>query len=121
RWQDYPLEPVVDYLNKVRDEQGLNMPVAAGINARLLRDGPIDKIVDNVKRFIDTFAREHELTVFLANIPADTPSENVHAAIAAAHTYGLKPIADDLDKIKFKPPKRESFQEFKKNLAKNAK
>jgi uroporphyrinogen-III decarboxylase len=113
RWQEYPLEPVVNFLDKYK-QQGIRAAIHAGVNARLLRDGPVDKIVDNVKRFVDAFARDHELNIFLANIPADAPANNIHAAIAAAHIYGLKPIAANLNKIKFELPKREPFAEWKK-------
>lgn len=112
RWEEYPLEPVRDYTARYRN-QGTKVRIIAGVNARLLRDGPIEKIVDNVRRFIDTFARDHELTIFLANLPMDTPAEHAHAAIAAAHTYGGKPIADNLDEIEFSIPERESFRQWK--------
>jgi hypothetical protein len=51
----------------------------------------------------------------LANIPADTNPNHVHAAVAAIHTYGSKPIAKNLDEIEFEMPKRESFQEWKRS------
>jgi Uroporphyrinogen decarboxylase (URO-D) len=111
RWQDYPLEAVAEYLQPYK-QQGIRAVISAGINARLLRDGPVDRIVDNVKRYIDVLARDHDITLFLANIPADTPSEHVHAAVAAVRTYGRLPIADNLDKVKFELPKRESFNEY---------
>jgi uroporphyrinogen-III decarboxylase len=115
RWEEYPLEPVRNYTAKYR-EQGISVRITAGVNARLLRDGPIEKIVSTVKRFIDAFARDHELSIFLANLPMDTPPAHVHAAIAATHTYGRKPIADNLDEIEFSMPERESFQEWKKGI-----
>jgi len=115
RWQDYPLEPVQEYTSKYR-EQGIKVSITAGVDARLLRDGPVGKIVSTVKRFINAFARDHKLDIFLANIPADTPPDHVHAAVAATHTYGHKPIADNLDEIEFKLPKRESFQEWKRGI-----
>jgi uroporphyrinogen-III decarboxylase len=113
RWQDFPLEPVVKFLDKYK-RQGIRVAVSAGVNARLLRDGPVNKIVDYIKRIVDTFARDHDLTMSLANIPADTPSEHIHAAVAATHTYGLKPIAADLNIIKLKVPEKEPFAEWKK-------
>jgi uroporphyrinogen-III decarboxylase len=115
RWEEYPLEPVREYSARYR-EQGTSIPVTVGLNARLLRDGPIEKIASTVKRFIDAFALDHELSIFLANLPMDTPSAHVHAAIAATHTYGRKPIADNLDEIEFSIPERESFQEWKKGI-----
>lgn len=112
RWHEYPLEPVRDYTAKYR-EQGKKVTIVGGINARLLRDGPVEKIVGTIKHYIDTFAHEHNLSIFLINIPADTPPDHVHAAIAATHTYGRLPIADNLDEIEFELPLRESFNEWK--------
>lgn len=115
RWHEYPLEPVLDYTAKFR-AKGQTMTIVAGVNARLLRDGPADKIVDNIKRFIDTFARDHNLTIFLSNIPADTPSDHIHAAVAATRTYGQLPIADNLDEIEFEMPKKEPYKEWMKKV-----
>lgn len=112
RWHEYPLEPVKEYAKRYRDK-GTPLTILAGVNARLLRDGPVEKIVEMVKKFIDAFGREDKLTIFLANIPADAPTDHIHAAIEAAHTYGRFPIADNLDDIKFELPKRESFKEWK--------
>jgi len=118
RWQDYPLEAVREYTKQYREE-GEGVTVMASINARLLRDGPMEKIVDLVKRHIDTFGRDHNLSMFLANIPADAPPEHIHAAIQATHTYGRFPIADDLNEVDFKFKKRESFQEWKEKVYNN--
>jgi uroporphyrinogen-III decarboxylase len=111
RWHEYPLEPVIEYLAPYK-EKGIHVAVMTYINARLLRDGPVDRIVDNIKRFIDVLGRDHNLFVILANIPADTPPQHIHAAVATAHTYGHLPLAPDLDEIEFKVPERESFQEY---------
>ena len=115
RWEEYPLEPVRDYTAKYRN-QGTSVRITAGVNARLLRDGPIEKIVSTVKRFIDAFGRDHVLSIFLSNLPMDTPPAHVHTAIAAAHIYGRKPIAEHLDEIEFSIPERETFQEWKKRV-----
>ena len=117
RWHEYPLEAVREYAEKLKDK-GESVSVTAGLNARLLRDGPVEKIVDNVKRFIDAFGRDYDLSIFCSNIPADAPSDHIHAAVAAVHTYGKLPIADNLDEIEFKLPKRESFDEWKKKVNK---
>lgn len=118
-WHEYPLKPVREYTEKYR-AQGIKFAVRAGINARLLRDSPIERIVSTIKRYIETFARDHELSVWLANIPADTKAEHVHAAVAATHTFGKLPIADNLDNIKVITPERETFQEWKKEKSKGS-
>jgi uroporphyrinogen decarboxylase len=115
RWQDYPLDAVRDYTKRFRDN-GETVTIMASINARLLRDGPPEKIIDLVKRHIDTFGRDHNLSIFCANIPADAPPEHIHAAIQATHTYGRFPIAENLDEVDFELKKRESFQEWKKKV-----
>jgi uroporphyrinogen-III decarboxylase len=112
RWHEYPLQAVRDYTEKFRKE-GKAVSITAGINARLLRDGPIEKIIDNIKRFIDAFGRDHGLSIILSNVPADTPSEHIHAAVAATHTYGKFPIADNLDDIELYIPTKKSFKEWR--------
>jgi uroporphyrinogen-III decarboxylase len=111
RWQDYPLEAVAEYLEQY-EAQGIRATVMGGINGRLLRDGPVEAIVDNVKRFIDVLGRYHNFSILLANIPADAPSDHVHAAVAATHVYGKLPLAENLDDVEFELPERESFAEF---------
>jgi hypothetical protein len=115
RWQDYPLEPVIDYTAKYR-EQGIKFPIRIAVNSRFLRDGPINNITDLVKRYVDTFAREHELTIFMSNPPADTNPDHIHALVAAAHTYGQKPIMQNIDEIDFRMPQRESFHQWTINM-----
>jgi hypothetical protein len=112
RWHEYPLEAVREYTETYL-KQGIRIGIILGINALLLRDGPVEKIVNTIKRFIDTFGRDHDLTISLANVPVDTPCSHVHAAVAAVHTYGRKPIADDLETIDFVLPVRESYGEWK--------
>jgi len=85
------------------------------VNARLLRDGPVDRIVHTIKRFVDAFGRDHRLTIWLANVPADAPAEHIHAAVAAAHAYGRLPVPDNLDDVEVLLPKRETFQEWKRH------
>jgi putative sterol carrier protein len=114
RWHEYPLQAVRDYTEKFRKE-GKAVTITAGINARLLRDGPIEKIIDTVKRYIDAFARDHSLSIFLSNVPYDTPPDHIHAAVAAVHTYGKLPIAANLDDIKLVLPKKESFDVWRKS------
>jgi len=111
RWQDYPLEPVLDYTAKYR-KQGERFPIQLAVDARLLNDGPIDKIVEVIKCFIRTFAPEHDLGISMHPTAENNP-DHVHAAIAAVRTYGREPITGNMDEIEFIPPRRESFQEWK--------
>jgi uroporphyrinogen-III decarboxylase len=111
RWHEYPLEPVVEHLAPLK-EQGEKAILSCGVNARLLRNGPVEEIIACIKRYIDMLGRDHNTSFWLANIPADTPPEHVHAAVAAIHTYGRRPIADNLDDVELRIPERESFQEY---------
>jgi uroporphyrinogen-III decarboxylase len=114
RWQEYPLEAVAEYVAR-KEAEGVAVAITAGVNAHLLRNGPVSAIIDNVKRFVDVLGRRTHLGIFLANIPADTAPKHVHAAVAAAHTYGRLPLAKDLDAVAFDVPQRETFDQFTKD------
>lgn len=89
-----------------------NAMVTAGVDALLLKSGPVETIVERIKYYIDVMARDGRGVIFLNQISADTPPEHIHAAVAACHTYGRFPMPDNLDEIPFEMPKRESFREF---------
>ena len=89
-----------------------NLFVTAGFDAALLKDGPVEAIVERIKLYIDKLARDGRCMIHLNQIPAETPPEHVHAAVAACHTYGRLPISENLDDVSFKIPRRESFAEF---------
>ncbi len=86
--------------------------VTAGVDAKLLQDGPVEAIVERIKSYIDTLARDGRCMIHLNQIPAETPSEHIHAAVAACRAYGRLPIAKDLNDVPFEAPKRERFEEF---------
>jgi uroporphyrinogen-III decarboxylase len=89
-----------------------NAFVTAGIDATLLQKGPVDAIAERVKYYIDTMARDGQCIIYLNQIAAETPTDHIHAAVAACRTYGRLPIAENLDGIPFELPTRESFQAF---------
>ena len=91
-----------------------NLFVTAGVDATLIEKGPAEAIVERIKTYIDKMARDGRCMIHLNQIPADTPPANVHAAVAACHTYGRLPIPGNLDEIPFELPKRESFSDFVK-------
>ena len=86
--------------------------VTAGVDATLLKNGPVEAIVKRIKLYIDQLAGNGRCMIHLNQIPADTPPEHIHAAVAACHTYGQLPISKDLHRIPFTMPARESFSEF---------
>ncbi len=89
-----------------------NVSVTAGVDATLLKQGPVKAIVERIKLYIDKLGRDGRLMIHLNQIPADTPPEHIHAAVAACHTYGRLPIAEKLDKVPFRMSQRESFSKF---------
>ena len=92
-----------------------NAFVTAGVDAPLLQQGPVEAIVERIKLYIDKMARDGRCMIHLNQMPADTPPEHIHAAVAACHTYGRHPFPDNLEDIHFEMPKRESFAEFLRN------
>ena len=89
-----------------------NVYITAGIDATLLCKGPAKAIVARIKQYIDVLGRDGNFAIYLNQIPAETPAEHIHAAVAACHTYGQYPIPEKLDDIPFALPDRESFSEF---------
>jgi hypothetical protein len=85
------------------------------VDATLLKNGPTEAIVERIKLYIDKLARDGHCMIHLNQIPADTPPEHIHAAVAACHAYGRLPIAENLDDVPFETPQRESFAEFIRN------
>jgi len=89
-----------------------NAFVSAGVDATLLKNGPVEAIVERIKLYIDKMARDGRCMIHLNQIPVGTPSDHIHAAVAACHTYGRFPIPENLEDIDFQMPKRESFSAF---------
>ncbi len=99
-------EKVKGYANKH------NAFVTAGVDATLLQSGPVEAIVERIKLYIDKMARDGCCMIHLNQIPAETPPEHIHAAVAACHMYGRYPIPDNLEDIHFEMREREGFAEF---------
>ena len=89
-----------------------NAFVTAGVDATMIQTGPVEAIAERIKLYIDKMARDGRCMIHLNQIPAKTPPEHVHAAIAACHAYGRHPIPENLDDINFEMPKMMSFSEF---------
>lgn len=86
--------------------------VTAGFDASLLKNGPVEKIVERIRIYIDKMARDGQCMIHLNQIPADTPPDHIHAAVAACHTYGRFPIPERLDDVHFEMPHKDSFSDF---------
>lgn len=89
-----------------------NAYLTAGMDATVLKEGPVEAIVERIRLYIDAMARDGRCAVYLNQIPGDTPSEHIHAAVAACHAYGRFPIPESLDDVKFELPEPERFTEF---------
>ena len=89
-----------------------DLSLAAGVDATLLKDGPVEAIVQRIKLYIDKMARDGRCMIHLNQIAAETSPEHVHAAVAACHAYGRLPVPENLDDVHFEIPTRERFSEF---------
>ena len=89
-----------------------NALITAGVDATLLKEGPVETIVERIRLYIDKMARDGRCMIHFNQIPAETPPEHIHAAVAACHTYGRYPIPENLDDVSFELPKKESFADF---------
>jgi len=86
------------------------------VDAALLHTGPVEAIVERIKSYIKNFARDGCCLTDLNQIPLATPSEHIHAAVAACHTYGRYPIAENLDDVQFEIAEREDFSDFRRKI-----
>ena len=86
--------------------------ITAGVDATLLQEGPAEAIVERIKLYIDKMARDERCMIHLNQIPAETPPDHIHAAVAACHAYGQHPIPENIADVPFEMPKRESFADF---------
>jgi uroporphyrinogen-III decarboxylase len=86
--------------------------VTAGIDAKLLQDGPAAAVVERVRHYIDLLGRDGRCMLHLNQIPADTPPAHIHAAVAACRAFGRLPVSADLSEVDFRPPEREGFDDF---------
>jgi hypothetical protein len=86
--------------------------ITAGDEATLLKEGPAEAIVERIKLYIDKMARGERCMIHLNQIPAETPPDHIHAAVAACQTYGQYSIPENLADVPFEMPKRESFADF---------
>ena len=101
-------ERVRDYANQN------NLFVTAGVDATLLQGGPVEAIVERIKVYIENFGTDGRCLIHLNQIPGDTPTQHVHAAVAACHAYGRVPLQENLDEVQIEIPEREKFSDFVK-------
>jgi len=113
RTQDWDMRWLLEYARQ-HGKGGKKLPIMGSLNSRFMRDSSPEQIVAKIAEWIDILGRDGGLTVFIGNVPADTPSINIHTAVKATHTLGKYPIAADLPKIKIEPPTFPPFDEWLK-------
>ena len=64
-----------------------DMTIIMGLDAHLIEQGPLEEIKTRVQWFIDEAGYEGRFILFLNDVPFNTPSEHVHAAVSVAHGY----------------------------------
>ncbi|MCX5909694.1 MAG: hypothetical protein NTY64_21600 [Deltaproteobacteria bacterium] len=96
--------------------QEKKIPLMLGVDSHLLQEGPIEKIVERCREYVQVGERvNRRLILFFNDIPVDTPPDHVHAAIAAVRHFGKYPI-QELSLQSFRPTKSESFQSFRERF-----
>lgn len=97
-----------------RGKGGKKLPVFASFNGRFVRDSRPDQLVNKIIEWIDILGRDGRMIAFIGNVPADTPSLNIHTAVHAVHTLGHYPIAGNLSAVKLSPAVFKPFDEWLK-------
>lgn len=111
RTQDWDMRWLQEFA-VTHGKNGKKKLIMASLNARFMRDSSVAQIVDKVRQWIDIMGRDGHLLFFIANVPADAPPENIHAAVHAVQTLGRYPIAKDLGAIRVDPPAFPPFDEW---------
>jgi hypothetical protein len=117
RQPDHPIDPFLKYARDLRSRYPkAAFKIQIRVYAKLLREGPIERIIGYIKNMLDTFCPEFEVLVYLAGITVETPPEHIHAAVQSTHYYGRLPYRFIDDDASFQPKQRESYPDFLKSL-----
>jgi hypothetical protein len=93
-----------------------NVCLMLNIKPLLINTGPPEVIAESVRGMIQGGAGAGRFAILINMVPAGTPVEHVHAAVAAARQFGRYPVPPDLDKMVFQKPIFEPFDTWvKKN------
>jgi uroporphyrinogen-III decarboxylase len=71
------------FYRRYADAHGL--PLVLGIGAGFLAQARPDAVAERVRRYVDAGARDGRFALYLCNLGASTPPENLQAAVEAAH------------------------------------
>jgi hypothetical protein len=64
-----------------------NIPLVLGVGAAFLAQASPDQVIERVKHYVEVGKAGGKFALYLCNISAATPPENLRAAIEAAHTF----------------------------------
>lgn len=109
--QLWPIDLMKEYIEE-NTSRGWKPPVFANCSAGYIRDASPQDIVDYIKKIIDNLGREGRIAFMLPQVPADTPSVNVHTFVQAVKAYGKYPIPENLDEVAFELPAIEPYQDW---------
>ena len=86
--QDPDVEALGPALYKEYAEQH-GIPLVLGVGAGFLATATVEEARDRVKRYIEVGRKNGRFALYLCNLGATTPPENVTAAIEAAREFGV--------------------------------
>ncbi len=69
-----------------------DVPLVLGVGAGFMALSELPRVYDRVKRYIEAGKRHDRFALYLCNLGATTPPENVRAAIDAVRVHGDKPV-----------------------------
>jgi len=75
-----------EFYKKYAEENGL--PLILGIGAVFLATATPEEVTERVKYYIDVGGENGRFALYLCNLGATTPADNVRAAVAAVRQYG---------------------------------
>ncbi len=64
-----------------------NIPLVLGVGAAFLAQATPDQVIERVKHYVEVGKAGGKFVLYLCNISAATPPENIRAAIETAHTF----------------------------------
>jgi uroporphyrinogen-III decarboxylase len=73
------------FFKRYADAHGIGLIM--GLDAHLVRSGPVSEIESRARRFIDEAGLDGRFILFINDIPYDTPSEHVQAVVSVAHEF----------------------------------
>jgi hypothetical protein len=66
-----------------------NLPLILGVGARFLALGSPQQVGERVKHYVEVGGKNGRFALYLCNLGATTPPENVKAAIEAVQKFGV--------------------------------